>query len=57
MQDVIRASNYDSKFYQFYLLDEDFDSLEYRGYPIFDSGITNDNKEEFLIKSFLLRSI
>ena len=54
MQDVLRATDYFSKFIQFYLIAEDFDCLEYGSYPIFNSGITKDNKEEFIIKEFEL---
>lgn len=54
MQDVIRATDYDSKFYQFYLIDEDYGCLENNIEPIFNPGLTKDNKVDYVKKEFQL---
>lgn len=54
MLGVLRASDYSSKYIQFDLLDEDIDRLNYSATPIFNAGLTLDNKEEFVKGEFQL---
>lgn len=53
MNDICRATEYDSKYIQFYELDEDLDYLNYGEHPpIYNQGITKENADNFLIKEF-----
>jgi RNase P subunit RPR2 len=56
MLDVVRATDYSSKYIQFELLDEDIDYLNYSQTTIFNTGLTLDNKEEFVKEEFQLFS-
>ena len=52
MLDVVRATDYSSKYIQFDLLDEDIDYLNYSQTTIYNTGLTFDNKEEFVKEEF-----
>jgi hypothetical protein len=54
MLDVVRATDYSSKYIQFYEIDEDIDCLNYSQTIIFNTGLTLDNKEEFVKEEFQL---
>ncbi|NJO89690.1 MAG: hypothetical protein HC831_12645 [Chloroflexia bacterium] len=54
MQEIVRTTDYSSKYIQFYELDEDLDNLKYDNRTIFNSGLTLDNIDKFIITEFQL---
>lgn len=54
MQDIVRESDYSKRYIQFYELDEDIDYLKYDNRTIFNTGLTLENKENFIRKEFEL---
>jgi len=53
MFDICRKTEYDSKYIQFYELDEDMDYLKYGDHrPIFNHGITLENANDYIKKEF-----
>jgi len=54
MRDVLAWSGYDSKYFQFYELEEDVDYLENYGGVIFISGLDKSNKDQFIKDEFEL---
>lgn len=55
MCNICRSTGYDSKYIQFYELEEDMDSLNYEEYaPVFNQGITKENVDEFIVGAFEL---
>lgn len=54
MQDVIKKTEYDSKYMQFYDLAEDIDYLDCCGETIFNIGLTQENKNQFIKAEFEL---
>lgn len=54
MQEIVRTTDYSSKYIQFYELDEDLDYLKYDNRTIFNSGLTLDNIDEYIITEFEL---
>lgn len=55
MCNICRSTGYDSKYIQFYELEEDMDSFNYEEYtPVFNQGITKENADEFTIRAFEL---
>ena len=54
MLDIVRATDYSSKYIQFDFLDEDIDYLKYSGTTIFYTDLTLENKDEFIKEEFRL---
>jgi len=54
MLDIVRTTDYSSQYIQFVLLDEDIDYLNYYQTTIFNTGLTLNNKEEFVKDEFRL---
>jgi RNase P subunit RPR2 len=54
MRNVLAWSGYDSKYLQFFELEEDVDYLENYGGVIFTSGLRLDNKDQFVKDEFEL---
>jgi len=54
MNDIVRESEYSSKYIQFYNLDEDIDYLNYDNRTLFNSFDKTDNLEEIIIEEFRL---
>lgn len=54
MQEVVFMSDYDSKYIQFFELDEDIDYLENYGGFIYNTGFNKENKERFIMEEFEL---
>ena len=54
MLNVVRASDYSLKYAPFGFLDEDIDYLNYSQTTLFNTGLTLDNKEEFVKEEFRL---
>jgi RNase P subunit RPR2 len=56
MLDVVRATDYSQKYAHFGFLDEDIDFLNYSQTTIFNTGLTLDNKDEFVKEEFRIFS-
>lgn len=55
MYNIYLSTGYDSKYIQFYELDEDLNDLNYAEYtPIYNQGITKENADKFIIREFKL---
>lgn len=54
MQEILRASEYDTRYMQFSDLEEDLSYLGYEGTTIFNKGLTKENKEQFIKEEFKL---
>lgn len=55
MNDICLTTGYDSKYIQFYEIDEDLDYLNYGEHsPIYNQGITKENADNFIIKELEL---
>lgn len=54
MQDVVVATDYSSKYIQFFDVDEDLSHLTYSGRTLFNSNLHENNIEEFIRKEFEL---
>lgn len=54
MNNIVRASEYSSKYIQFYNLNEDIDYLNYDNKTLFNSFDKNDNLDEIIIEEFRL---
>ena len=55
MYGICRSTDYDSKYIQFYELDEDLDYLDYgQSTPIYNQGITKENADAFIFREFEL---
>ena len=54
MQEIVRSTDYSSKYIQFYELDEDLDYLQYDNRTIFNSGLSLKNADSFIIREFEL---
>lgn len=54
MQEIVRSTDYSSKYVQFYELDEDLDYLKYDNRTIFNSGLTLKNADSFITREFEL---
>lgn len=54
MQEIVRTTYYSSKYIQFYELDEDLDYLKYDNRTIFNSELSLENADKFIIKEFEL---
>ena len=54
MNEIVLKSDYDSRFMQFFELDEDLDCLNYSNNTIFNSELTKENKEKYIQEEFKL---
>ncbi|MFA8433565.1 MAG: hypothetical protein ACEPOZ_03515 [Marinifilaceae bacterium] len=54
MQKIVLSSGYSQKYIQFYEIDEDLDYLKYNNCPLYNSGLTLQNAESYIIKEFKL---
>lgn len=54
MQEIVRATDYSNRYIPFYQLDEDLEYLKYDNRTIFNSGLSIENAETFIIKEFEL---
>lgn len=54
IQEIVRTTNYSTKYIQFYELDEDLDYLKYDNRTIFNSGLSLGNADKFIIDEFEL---
>ena len=54
MNEIVRRSDYDIKYFQFFELDEDLDYLIYNNKTAFNFELTKENKEEFILEEFKL---
>jgi hypothetical protein len=54
MCDVAIKSDYNPKYMDFYMLDEEIDSIEYDGQAIFTSGLNKKNADEHILNEFKL---
>ena len=54
MLEIVRRTDYDQKYIQFYEIDEDIDYVFYSGTPLFNQGLTKDNIDDYIIKEFKL---
>lgn len=51
---VVYATDYSSEYMPFYELDADLDLLDYSGFTIFSTGLTTENKDEYIKAEFEL---
>ncbi len=54
MTELVYATDYSNEFLAFADLDEDIDYVKYSGQPLFNSGLTKKNIDEFIINEFRL---
>lgn len=54
MIELVYATDYSSEFLAFVDLDEDIDYVKYSSQPLFNSGLTKNNIDEFIINEFKL---
>lgn len=54
MGDVARKTDYNEKYMQFYMLEEDVDYLDYSGQSLTINGLTKDNIDQYIINEFKL---
>ena len=54
MNEIVKKSDYDSRYMQFFELDEDLDYLNYSNNTIFNSELTIENKGEYILEEFKL---
>lgn len=54
MNKIVIKSDYDSKYIDFFELDEDLDYLKYSESTIFNYELSRENKEEFILEEFKL---
>lgn len=54
MCEVVRETDYDPKYMQFYLLDDEIDYLNYDGHALFTPELIKINQEEYIINEFKL---
>ncbi len=54
MQFIVGATDYSSRFIQFYELGEDYSYLKYDGGSIYNSGLTEENIDGYIIREFEL---
>lgn len=54
MCEVARKTDYDPKYMDFYMLDDDIDRLEYEEQTIFTNGLTKTNVDEYILNEFKL---
>jgi hypothetical protein len=52
MQEILRTTDYATKYILFCELDEDLDCLKYDSRTIFNSGLSHENADKFIIKEF-----
>ncbi|MCC6372745.1 MAG: hypothetical protein IT236_17205 [Bacteroidia bacterium] len=54
MCEVARKTDYSPKYMDFYMLDDEIDSIEYDGHAIFTNGLTKNNADEYILNEFKL---
>ena len=54
MCEVARKTDYSPKFMDFYMLDDEIDSIEYDGHAIFTNGLNKENADEYILNEFKL---
>ena len=54
MQEIVQATDYSDKYIHFFELDEDLDYLKYDNQTIFNSGLSLQNSDKFIIREFEL---
>lgn len=54
MSEVARKTDYNEKFMQFFMLDEDVDYLNYSGQALLINGLTKENVNEYILNEFKL---
>lgn len=54
MFEVARKTDYNRKYMDFYMLDDEIDSIEYDGYAIFTNGLNKKNVDEYILNEFKL---
>ena len=54
MCDVVRQTDHDPKYMDFYWLDDEIDSVVYDGHAIFTNGLNKNNADEFILNEFRL---
>jgi hypothetical protein len=54
MQEIVRVTDYSDKYIHFYELDEDLDYLRYDNKTIFNTGLSLENADKFIIREFEL---
>lgn len=54
MCEIARKTDYSPKYMDFYMLDDEIDSIEYNGTAIFTNGLNKNNVDEFILNEFKL---
>ena len=54
MCEIAKKTDYSPKYMDFYLLDDEIDSIEYSGNAIFTNGLNKNNIDEFILNEFKL---